>query len=83
MLTHHKKLGCWLQPGGHADGDSDVAAVSLREAEEESGLESDYSEILNEEEVVDFNDDEVDFLQNTLSHSDEEGTALSDSEMLF
>ena len=40
LLTHHKKLGCWLQPGGHADGDSDVAAVSLREAEEESGLES-------------------------------------------
>ena len=57
-----------------ADGDG---------SDEESGLESDYSEILNEEEVVDFNDDEVDFLQNTLSHSDEEGTALSDSEMLF
>ena len=40
LLTHHKKLDRWLQPGGHADGDSDVAAVSLREAEEESGLES-------------------------------------------
>lgn len=40
LLTHHKKLGRWLQPGGHADGDSDVAAVALREAEEESGLEA-------------------------------------------
>ena len=40
LLTHHKKLGRWLQPGGHADGDSDIAAVGLREAEEESGLEA-------------------------------------------
>lgn len=38
LLTHHRKLGRWLQPGGHADGDSDLARVALREAEEESGL---------------------------------------------
>ena len=38
LLTHHRKLDRWLQPGGHADGDSDVMAVSLREAREESGL---------------------------------------------
>ena len=38
LLTHHKKLGRWLQLGGHADGDSDLAQVALREAEEESGL---------------------------------------------
>ena len=38
LLTHHRKLGRWLQLGGHADGDSDVAAVALREAREESGL---------------------------------------------
>ncbi len=38
LLTHHKKLNCWLQLGGHADGDSDILAVALREAEEESGL---------------------------------------------
>jgi 8-oxo-dGTP pyrophosphatase MutT (NUDIX family) len=38
LLTHHKKLGRWLQLGGHADGDSDLANVALREALEESGL---------------------------------------------
>ncbi len=38
LLTHHRKLDRWLQPGGHCDGDSDVARVALREAEEESGL---------------------------------------------
>jgi 8-oxo-dGTP pyrophosphatase MutT (NUDIX family) len=38
LLTHHRKLNRWLQLGGHADGDSDLARVALREAEEESGL---------------------------------------------
>lgn len=38
LLTHHRKLGLWLQLGGHADGDRDLARVALREAEEESGL---------------------------------------------
>lgn len=40
LLTHHRKLGKWLQLGGHADGDPDVRAASLREACEESGLTS-------------------------------------------
>ena len=35
LLTHHRKLGRWLQLGGHADGDADLAQVALREAEEE------------------------------------------------
>ena len=39
LLTHHRKLGRWLQPGGHCDGDPDTLAVALREAREESGLE--------------------------------------------
>jgi 8-oxo-dGTP pyrophosphatase MutT (NUDIX family) len=38
LLTHHRKLGRWLQLGGHADGDPEVFAVALREAREESGL---------------------------------------------
>ena len=38
LLTHHRKLDRWLQLGGHADGDADLARVALREAGEESGL---------------------------------------------
>lgn len=38
LLTHHRKLDKWLQLGGHADGDLDLARVAFREAEEESGL---------------------------------------------
>ena len=38
LLTHHRKLQRWLQLGGHADGDRDLANVALREAGEESGL---------------------------------------------
>ncbi len=38
LLTHHRKLGRWLQLGGHADGDTDLARAALREAREESGL---------------------------------------------
>ncbi len=38
LLTHHRKLGLWLQPGGHADGERDLAAVALQEAREETGL---------------------------------------------
>ncbi|MCH2186297.1 NUDIX hydrolase [Myxococcota bacterium] len=38
LLTHHRKLGRWLQLGGHADGDSNPLSVALREAREESGM---------------------------------------------
>lgn len=38
LLTHHRKLNIWVQLGGHADGDSDIARVAMKEAEEESGL---------------------------------------------
>ncbi|WP_058834527.1 NUDIX hydrolase [Luteimonas abyssi] len=38
LLMHHRKLDRWLQPGGHADGDPDLAAGARREAEEETGL---------------------------------------------
>lgn len=39
LLTHHRKLNKWLQLGGHADGQSNILEVALREAEEESGLD--------------------------------------------
>ena len=38
VVLHHRKLDKWLQPGGHADGDDDLAGVALREATEETGL---------------------------------------------
>jgi 8-oxo-dGTP pyrophosphatase MutT (NUDIX family) len=40
LLVHHAKLNRWLQPGGHADGETDVLGVALREAREETGLTS-------------------------------------------
>jgi len=40
LLIHHRKLDRWLQPGGHADGNPNVATVALREAQEETGLHS-------------------------------------------
>ncbi len=40
LLVHHRKLNKWLQPGGHADGEQDIAAVATREATEETGLTS-------------------------------------------
>ena len=39
LLMHHRKLNCWLQLGGHADGDSDLLRVATKEALEESGLQ--------------------------------------------
>ena len=38
LLMLHAKLGRWFQPGGHADGDGDLAAVAWQEATEETGV---------------------------------------------
>ncbi len=38
LVLFHTKLQRWLQPGGHADGDADLARVALREAAEETGI---------------------------------------------
>ncbi len=37
LLTHHAKLNKWLQLGGHADGETDMPNVALKELTEESG----------------------------------------------
>ena len=38
LMLHHVKLNKWLQPGGHADGEENIYAVALKEAEEETGI---------------------------------------------
>jgi 8-oxo-dGTP pyrophosphatase MutT (NUDIX family) len=39
LLTFHKKLGRWLQLGGHCDGDANLPGAALRECWEESGID--------------------------------------------
>ena len=38
LLTHHRKLGRWLQLGGHVDGNANLLAGAVREVQEESGI---------------------------------------------
>ncbi len=38
LLVEHRKLGIWLQPGGHADGDENLEKAAGKEIEEETGL---------------------------------------------
>ena len=39
LLVMHRKVGRWLQPGGHCEaGDATLADAALREATEESGI---------------------------------------------
>jgi len=39
VLHRHKRLGLWLQPGGHLDPGETPWAAARREAEEETGLQ--------------------------------------------
>lgn len=39
LVLLHTKLRKWLQPGGHTDGEANLAATALREATEETGIE--------------------------------------------
>jgi 8-oxo-dGTP pyrophosphatase MutT (NUDIX family) len=38
LVLFHAKVRRWLQPGGHVDGDANLAAVARREATEETGI---------------------------------------------
>ena len=38
LLHHHRRLGRWLQMGGHVEAAEDPATAALREGQEESGL---------------------------------------------
>ena len=39
LVLFHRKAQRWLQPGGHADGNTNLAAVAWRESTEETGIE--------------------------------------------
>lgn len=39
LLHWHKKLGRWLQPGGHIELDEDPNQAAIREVKEETGLD--------------------------------------------
>lgn len=40
LLHRHKRLGIWIQPGGHIDVGEPLLTAALRETAEETGLEA-------------------------------------------
>ncbi|TDT17588.1 ADP-ribose pyrophosphatase YjhB (NUDIX family) [Ilumatobacter fluminis] len=45
LLLKHKRLGLWLQPGGHIDPGESPWEAALREAEEETGLAVSFTDV--------------------------------------
>ena len=39
LVLYHSKIQRWVQPGGHADGEANLAIVALTEATEETGID--------------------------------------------
>jgi len=40
LLVEHRKLGIWVQPGGHADGNTILEQTARREVAEETGIKT-------------------------------------------
>ena len=45
VLLRHKRLGLWLQPGGHIDPGETPWGAALREAREETGLDVSFADL--------------------------------------
>jgi 8-oxo-dGTP pyrophosphatase MutT (NUDIX family) len=45
ILLRHKRLGLWLQPGGHVDPGETPWDAALREAQEETGLGMSFADV--------------------------------------
>ena len=65
LMTNHIQLNMWLQLGGHAEGNSDLLAVAVKEAKEESGLES--FKIMSSK-IFDLDIHQIPVFRNTPSH---------------
>lgn len=39
LMVYHNIYHAWVWPGGHADGNSDLLAVTIKEVKEETGLD--------------------------------------------
>lgn len=66
LMTHHKKLNKWLQLGGHADGESSIHEVALRECLEESGLKNlKFLHLSNEEKIPSIMDLDIHLIQGS------------------
>ena len=48
VLLKHKRLGLWLQPGGHIDPGESPWEAALREAREETGLDVSFAELTDD-----------------------------------
>lgn len=65
LLIRHRKLGLWLQPGGHIEStDRDVLSAAMREVREETGL----SEVIVESPLFDLDVHQIPAWQDTPAH---------------
>lgn len=67
LMVHHGKLHQWFQPGGHADGETDVLQVALKEVAEETGIDGQHIRLLSSD-IFDVDMHEVPTVANVPGH---------------